>query len=142
MMKSEKKFRFSLSLGIRIFLVVFVLLSVGVFATSVMKYNRLQEEKRELEKKLDQYNELMADLEREAGSAEKLREVLTEYKTYKTLKEESLTDPTARDTCEAILQRIDLLLSDPDTSEYLIQKARENGLAFPDEIIYYTDSTR
>ena len=107
-----------------------------------MKYNRLQEEKRELEKKLDQYNELMADLEREAGSAEKLREVLVEYKTYKTLKEESLTDSSVRETCEAILQRIDLLLSDPDTREYLIKKARENGLAFPDEIIYYTDSTR
>ena len=107
-----------------------------------MKYNRLREEERELQKKLDQYNELMSDLERNAGSAEKLTEVLTDYKTYKALKAESVSDPTVREACEAILQKIDLLLEDPETRAYLIQRARENGLAFPDEIIYYTDSSR
>ena len=107
-----------------------------------MKYNRLREEERELQKKLDQYEELMTELEREVGSAEKLKEVLIEYKTYKTLKEESLNDVAARDACEAILQKIDLLLEDPDTREYLVRLARENGLAFPNEIIYYTDSGR
>lgn len=141
-METEKKLRFNLSLSIKIFLCILVLLSVGVFATSVMKYNRLQEEKRELQKKLDQYEELMADLKRESGSAEKLHEILTEYKTYKALKAESVSDPTVREACEAILQKIDLLLEDPETRAYLIQLARENGLAFPDEIIYYTDSGR
>ena len=141
-MPSEKKLRLNLSLSVKIFLIILVLLSVGVFATSVMKYNRLREEERELQKKLDQYEELMTELERKVGSAEKLKEVLTEYKTYKTLKEESLTDASVRDACEAILQKIDFLLEDPDTRAYLIQLARENGLAFPDEIIYYTDSGR
>ena len=141
-MKTEKKVQFSLSMALRIFLAILVLLSIGVFATSVMKYNRLREEEHELQKKLTQYEELMADLEREAGSAEALKEVLAEYKTYKTLKEESLTDSSARVACEAILEKIDLLLEDEATRAYLINLARENGLAFPDEIIYYTDSTR
>lgn len=107
-----------------------------------MKYNRLREEGRELQKKLTQYEELMEELEREAGSAEALKEVLAEYKTYKSLKEDSLTDSTAREACENILARIDLLLRDENTRDYLIKLARENGLAFPDEIIYYTDSSR
>ena len=107
-----------------------------------MKYNRLREEERELQKKLTQYEELMAELEREAGSAESLKEVLTEYKTYKRLKEESLTDSSAREACESILKKIDLLLEDEETRAYLVKLARENGLAFPDETIYYTDSSR
>ena len=141
-MKREKKTQFSLSMALRIFLAILALLSVGVFATSVMKYNRLREEGRELQKKLTQYEELMEELEREAGSAEALKEVLAEYKTYKSLKEDSLTDSTAREACENILARIDLLLRDENTRDYLIKLARENGLAFPDEIIYYTDSSR
>lgn len=107
-----------------------------------MKYNQLRAEEKELKKKLSQYEELMSQLERETGSSEKLGEVLAEYKTYKKLREEMIEDSVARAQCEAILKRIDELLEDPETKAYLIKLARENGLAFPDETIYYTDADR
>lgn len=141
-MESEKKKQFSLSLAIRIFLVILVVLSVGVFATSIMKYNQLQNEKRELEKKLSQYEALMEELSRQSGSAEKLGQVLAEYKTYRSLREDMFTDSSVRAQCEEILMRIDELLEDPETKAYLIKLAKENGLAFPDETIYYIDPGR
>ncbi|MBQ7172822.1 MAG: hypothetical protein IJR88_01705 [Clostridia bacterium] len=105
-----------------------------------MKYNRQKEERAELEKKLEQYQELMSDLEQKVGSAEKLKEVLLEYRTYKSLKETMVEDSVVRASCERILERIDELLKDPETRDYLIELARENGLAFPDETIYYIDT--
>ena len=141
-MESGKKKQLSLSLVIRISLAILAVISVGVFATSIMKYNQLRKEEKELEKKLAQYEELMADLEAKSGSAAKLGQVLAEYKTYKSLKHDMFEDSAARAECEAILERIDKLLEDPETRDYLIKLARENGLAFPDETIYYVDTGR
>ncbi len=47
----------------RVFLAVMVVVSIGVFANSVMRYNALLEEQHELEEKLNQYQEAKEELE-------------------------------------------------------------------------------
>lgn len=47
----------------RVFLAVMVVVSIGVFANSVMRYNALLDEQRELEEKLNQYQEAKEELE-------------------------------------------------------------------------------
>lgn len=49
MPREEKKKQFSLSLMMRIFLAVIVVVSLAVFVNSVMKYNELRTEEQELE---------------------------------------------------------------------------------------------
>ena len=46
----------------RVLLAVMVVASIGVFANSVMRYNALLEEQRELEEQLEAYDELGAEL--------------------------------------------------------------------------------
>ena len=48
-MSEKQKKQFSLSLMVRIFLAVIVLVSIAVFVNSVMKYNELRLEQEELE---------------------------------------------------------------------------------------------
>ena len=45
----EKKRQFSLSLLVRVFLAVIVVVSLAVFVSSVMRYNELRAEQEELE---------------------------------------------------------------------------------------------
>lgn len=47
----------------RVLLAVMVVVSIGVFANSVMRYNALLDEQRELEEKLNQYQEAKEELE-------------------------------------------------------------------------------
>lgn len=61
-MANNKK-QFSLTLLIRILLAVMVLVSIGVFAYSVMQYNSLMEEKEELEVQLIEYREMKEELQ-------------------------------------------------------------------------------
>ena len=46
----------------RILLATLVLVSIGVFANSIMRYNELLEEQQELEKKLSSYQEMKEEL--------------------------------------------------------------------------------
>lgn len=62
-MSQEKKKQFSLTLLMRVLLGVLVVVSIGIFANSVMKYNTLLEEQRELESKLAEYEEMKAELQ-------------------------------------------------------------------------------
>ena len=48
-MSKEKKKQFSLSLVMRVFLTVMIVVSLAVFINSVMRYNELLQEKEELE---------------------------------------------------------------------------------------------
>jgi len=59
---SNNKKQFSLSLLVRILLATLVLVSIGVFANSIMRYNELLEEQQELEKKLSSYQEMKEEL--------------------------------------------------------------------------------
>lgn len=47
----------------RILLAILVVVSIGVFANSIMRYNALLEEQRELEQKLEQYAEMKEELQ-------------------------------------------------------------------------------
>jgi len=58
-----KKKQFSLSLMMRILLGVLVVVSIGVFAGSVMRYNAMMEQQKELEARLDKYEELKEELQ-------------------------------------------------------------------------------
>ena len=62
-MSQEKKKQFTLTLLMRVLLGVLVVVSIGIFANSVMKYNTLLEEQRELESKLAEYEEMKAELQ-------------------------------------------------------------------------------
>ena len=62
-MANGKKKQFSLSLMMRILLGVLVVVSIGVFAGSVMRYNAMMEQQRELEARLDKYEELKEELQ-------------------------------------------------------------------------------
>ena len=60
---NEKKKQFSLSLMMRILLGVLVVVSIGIFAGSVMRYNALIEEQKALEAQLQKYEELKEELQ-------------------------------------------------------------------------------
>ena len=47
----------------RVLLGVLVVVSIGIFANSVMRYNALMEEQRELENKLASYEEMKEELQ-------------------------------------------------------------------------------
>ena len=60
---SEKRKPFSLSLLVRVFLAIIVVVSLVVFVNGVMKYNELLEDQRELENTRDQLIEEKEQLE-------------------------------------------------------------------------------
>ena len=62
-MSKEPKKQFSLTLLMRVLLGVLVVVSIGIFANSVMRYNALMEEQRELENKLASYEEMKEELQ-------------------------------------------------------------------------------
>lgn len=63
MQRQEQKKQFSLSLITRIFLGLLVVLAICIFANSIMEYNELMKQKRELESILDAHEELKAELQ-------------------------------------------------------------------------------
>ena len=62
-MSKKPKKQFSLTLLMRVLLGVLVVVSIGIFANSVMRYNALLEEQRELEHKLASYEEMKEELQ-------------------------------------------------------------------------------
>ena len=62
-MEKQGKKQFSLTLLVRILLAVLVVASIAVFANSVMKYNALLDQTRELEAELNGYKEERDELQ-------------------------------------------------------------------------------
>lgn len=62
-MSQEKKKQFSLTLLMRVLLGVLVVVAIGIFANSVMRYNELLEQQRELEAQLADYQEMKEELQ-------------------------------------------------------------------------------
>ena len=62
-MSNEKKKQFSLSLLMRVLLGMLVVVSIGVFANSVMRYNALLEEQKALEAELAEYRRVREELQ-------------------------------------------------------------------------------
>ncbi len=118
-----------------------MLFSIGIFANSLMRYNKLLEEQRQLTKKLQHYQEAVAELTELLGSADELRRVLNDYEIYQQLKQNGDLTGEKLAEYEELFSEMRELLADPDVRETVIRLARENGLAFPDEIIYYNDVT-
>lgn len=63
MQEKQRKKQFSLGLIFRIFLALLIVVSIGVFANSVMRYNALLDEQKELQSQLDSYREMKAELQ-------------------------------------------------------------------------------
>ena len=74
-MSNETKKQFSLTLLMRVLLGVLVVVSIAIFANSVMRYNQLLEEQRALEEKLAAYEEMK----------EELQELLNSGQDYETI---------------------------------------------------------
>ena len=80
-MANNKK-QFSLTLLIRILLVTLVVVSLGVFANSLMRYNALLDEQRELEEKLDTYVEMKEELQALLDSGDDPETIIKIAKEY------------------------------------------------------------
>ena len=78
-MQSNTKKQFSLSLLMRIFLGLLVVISIGVCARSIMQYNELNREAEQLEAALEDLYEIRAELIEDLGSAEELKRILADY---------------------------------------------------------------
>ncbi len=136
----EQKKQFSLSLLMRVFLVLIVLISLGVCANSIMRYNQLNQEAAELEQALLELREARDELIADLGSAEELQQLLQDYEACQELI--STGTPTA-DVLEAYqeqMERIRTLLNNSKNKSYIVKIAKEElGLYFADEEIFYND---
>ena len=84
-MQENVKKQFSLSMLVRVFLAIIVVVSLVVFANSVMRYNQLKEEEAELEAMVEELTLLKEELTVLAGSSEELSRILSDYAEYKKL---------------------------------------------------------
>lgn len=125
----------------RVFLAVIVVVSLVVFANSVMRYNKLMEEEEKLEAIVNDLRVLKEELVITAGSAERLSEILSDYDEYKKMlnTETELGSQLAQlDMKRAELQE---MLDDPEISDYIKKIAKEKlGLYFPNEEIFYSNT--
>ncbi len=139
-MQKEKK-QFSLTLIMRVLLAVLVVVSVGVFANSVMRYNQLKEEERELEALLHALDEEVERLQELMGAGENIEELIELYRAYR--EQEAIDDPelaASLEEIEAMRAELDAMLQDSENRAYIEQIARERcKLFYPDEEIIYND---
>ena len=73
---SNNKKQFSLTLLVRILLATLIVVSVCVFAYSVMRYNALMEEKTLLEAELIEYREMKEELQEMLASGYSKEEII------------------------------------------------------------------
>lgn len=139
-MQKEKK-QFSLTLLMRVLLAVLVVVSVGVFANSVMRYNQLKDEERQLTAMLEGLNEEIERLSELLDSSEQVEELLKNYAEYREMLRQ--TDPELAATVEEIQAKkaeVDAMLASSENREFIEQIAREQcELFYPDEEIIYND---
>lgn len=139
-MQEKAKKQFSLSLLMRIFLGLLVVISVGICARSIMQYNELNREAEALENALDEIGETRAKLIEDLGSADRLKYVLADYQAYKELVESDAV--LAEDLVEyqTQLDRIREILNSSKNKDYIVKIARDElNLYFADEEIIYND---
>ena len=142
-MQKEPKKQFSLSVMLRIFLVLIVVISIGIFANSVMKYNALLEEQQELERVLNLINENIEELEERLGSGEQVQQLLNDYESYQQMIESGSEIGMTLEEIEALKTRLRELINDSENKDYIVRVAKERlHLYFPDEEIYYNDQNQ
>lgn len=139
MQNTEKK-QFSLSLLIRIFLGLLIVISVGICARSIMQYNELNREAEQLEAALADLNEVRAELIEDLGSADELKRILADYQAYNELIDAGTATSEALEEYQAQLDYIRELLNASKNKEYIVKIAKDElGLYFADEEIIYND---
>ncbi len=139
-MKEEKKQQFSLSLLMRIFLGLLVIVSIGVFANSVMYYNELNQEAEQLQIAFSNLEETRAELETLLGSAEAVNRLLKDYDTCQAVLNSGTQAGEILSEYQTRLEEIRNLLNSSENRDYITRVARDElGLYFADEEIFYND---
>lgn len=139
---AKSKKQFSLSMLMRIFIAIIIVVSLIVFATSIMKYNKLVEEEKQLEAIVTDLRLLKEKLIISAGSAERLSYILSNYEEYQRIMNSEPESELASQLAELEIKKRELqdLLNNSENKEYIVEIAREQlGLYFPDEEIYYSN---
>ena len=119
-----------------------VIVSLVIFANSVMKYNKLVEEEKQLEAIVYDLRVLKEKLTVSAGSADRLSYILSDYEEYQRIINSGTEKELASQLVELELKKkeLDELLNNSENKEYIIEIARQQlGLYFPDEEIYYSN---
>lgn len=139
-MQEKAKKQFSLSLLIRIFLALLVVISIGICARSIMQYNELNREAEALENALKELSETRAELVEDLGSADELKRVLSDYQLYQELIDEASPTSEALEEYRAQMDYIRDILNSSKNREYIEKVAKEKlNLYFADEKLIYND---
>ena len=139
MAKRNKK-QFSLSLLMRIFLGLMVVVSIGVFANSVMYYNQLHREAEELKSTLIELYDARDELLEMLGSAEALNQLLSDYQDCQEMLNSGGLEGEALAEYQLQMEAIRQLLHSSKNRDYIVKIAKEElGLYFADEEIFYND---
>ena len=119
-MQEKTKSQFSLSLLVRIFLGLIVVISIGICARSIMQYNELTREAEQLEEALIELEDIRAELIEDINSGTATSDVLAEYQMQ--------------------LDYIRELLNSSKNKDYIVKIAKDElNLYFADEEIIYND---
>lgn len=117
-----------------------VVISIVVFANSVMKYNALVEEQEELEQILNGLNENIEELEELLGSGAEVERLLNDYEAYQQMLREGGEVGLTLEEIEQKKAKIKEMIESSENKEYIVRVAKERlDLYFPDEEIYYND---
>ncbi len=124
----------------RIFLAALVLISIGIFANSVMYYNQLNQEAEELQEALAALQETRAELNDLLGSAEEVNRLLQDRDAYEEIINSGNEAGDFLLEYKARLEEVNQLLNSSKNRDYIVRVAREElGLYFADEEIFYND---
>ena len=139
-MEQGKKKQFSLSFLVKIFLGLLVIISIGVFANSMMYYNQLNRETEEIAEALNSLYRTRAELEEMLGPAEELSDLLSDYTKYQELLESGSAEGELLDEYRAKMEHIRELLNSSKNKDYIARIAKDElDLYFADEKIFYND---
>lgn len=139
-MQEKSKKQFSLSLLMRIFLGLLVVISIGVCARSIMQYNELNREAEQLEEALIELKEIRAELIQDLGSADELKRILADYQAYNELIDSGTATSEALEEYQMQLDYIRELLNSSKNKNYIVKIAKDElNLYFADEEIIYND---
>lgn len=139
----QRKKQFSLSLIIRVFLVLIVVVSIVVFANSVMRYNAMVEEQEQLEILLAELNENIEELEELLGSGEEVQRLLNDYEAYQEMLESKDEIGVTLAEIEEKREQLRQMIESSENKDYIVRIAKDRlGLYFPDEEIFYNDKNK
>ena len=139
-MQKASKTQFSLSLLVRIFLGLLVVISIGICARSIMQYNELNREAKELERALEELGQTREELIECLGSADEVKRILSDYQAYKELVEADNATAETLEEYQAQLDYIRSLLNSSKNRNYITKIAKDElNLYFADEEIIYND---